>query len=89
MNYFKPDPKKQVSIKFVELFGKEPNHVVCGRRMTHSQCEDSGLPQGSYVAEIVVDDTVVATATSVDWRRAYKLLALEVEKLHTEGLSLI
>lgn len=70
---FKPDPKKQVVLKFCELFGRELRPEVTGSRVN-----------GDYHAEISLDGTTLAKACHSDWRRAYKMLKLEVEKLHVE-----
>lgn len=79
---FKPDPKKQVSLKFLELFGTDHGPVeVRGTRI-------KGRFGGEYLTEISVGDAVVARARHRDWRRSYKLLALEVEKLYADGVAL-
>ena len=76
---FKPDPKKQVALKFTELFGRDIKATVTGGRKA----------DGSYLTEVTVDGTVVATAQHRDWRKAYALLKAEVENLFSEGTSLI
>lgn len=76
---FKPDPKKQVVLKFAELFGREAKPLVTGYRKA----------DGSYLTEVTVDDVIVATASHRDWRKAYALLKVEVENLFIEGTSLI
>jgi hypothetical protein len=78
---FKPDPKKQVVLKFVELFGKDFDLQVRGTR-------DTG-PRSTYLTEVVVNDAVVAFARHRDWRTSYRLLKQEVEKLYTDGIALI
>jgi len=86
---FKPNPKAQVTLKFVELFGKEYKPVVKGERLTAVECKSHGYPRDTYVTELFVDGQTIATARSIDWRKAYKLLKLEVEKLYADGLSLV
>lgn len=71
---FKPNPKKQVELKFAELFGKTLKPVVSGERVGKY-----------YVTVLTVDGQELATAKDRDWRMAYKLLKLEVEKLFVEG----
>lgn len=88
---FKPNPKAQVELKFRELFGREYKPVVRGTRLTPDDCRRRGLRcttrDGLYFVELVVDSEVVATSTDRDWRRAYKSLKLEVEKLFADGTS--
>ena len=75
---FKPDPKKQVVLKFCELFGRELRPEVTGTRI-------QGRFGGDYLTEISMDDVVLARARHRDWRKSYKMLKLEVEKLYTES----
>jgi hypothetical protein len=82
---FKPNPKAQVVSTFQKLFGRERKAVVQGRRLDAAQCKSLGLPRDSYRTELVVDGAVVAAARSVDWRKSYKLLKIEVEKLYADG----
>lgn len=77
---FKPNPKAQVVNKFNELFGREAKPRVEGYRSSY---------KSTYVTEVIVDDVVVATAQHNDWRKSYKLLLIEVEKLYADGISLI
>lgn len=78
---FKPNPKAQVVNKFNELFGREVKPLVQGVRLASGG--------GTYLTEVIVDDVVVAEARHRDWRKSYKLLLIEVEKLYAEGISLI
>ena len=71
---FKPNPKKQVELKFAELFGKSLKPVVTGERIGKY-----------YVTALTVNDQQLATAKDRDWRMAYKLLKIEVEKIFAEG----
>jgi len=82
---FKPNPKAQVTLKFQELFGKATKHTVTGVRLSPLQCKAQGFPIDTYFTELRVGDTVLATARARDWRKAYKLLKLEVEKLYADG----
>ena len=81
---FKPDPKKQVVLKFVELFGSDTDPTVVGTRLSPELCRAHGFPRDTFYAQLMIGDEVLATAHSHDWRRAYKLLKLEVEKLYSE-----
>lgn len=74
--FFKPNPKKQVELKFLELFGKKFKPVVSGERVGKY-----------YVATLTVNGTQVASAQDRDWRMAYKLLKIEVEKMFSEGAN--
>lgn len=76
---FKPDVKKQVVLKFLELFGSDKKPVVVGARTA---------PSGLYYVTLHIDNTLVADALHRDWRRAYKLLKGEVENLYVEGYVL-
>ena len=89
---FKPNPKKQVELKFIELFGRGHKTEVHGVRLTPEDCARRGLRcttrDGLYLTELHVDGEHVATATDRDWRNAYKKLKIEVEKLFADGVSL-
>lgn len=78
---FGPNPKKQVELKFRELFGKAHKVEVQGVRVTAVD----GRRVDSFMSQIIVDEAMVATASHRDWRKAYKLLKLEVEKLYADG----
>ena len=89
---FKPNPKAQVGLKFTELFGKDYKPEVRGTRLTKAECTERGIRCGSrdglFHAELVVEGEVLAEASHPDWRKAYKALVLEVEKLFAEGVAL-
>lgn len=89
---FKPNPKAQVSLKFAELFGKEFRPEVRGGRITQAKARElgyyCGTRDGLFLAELLLEGEVIAAATHPDWRKAYKLLKLEVEKLYAEGTTL-
>lgn len=88
---FKPNPKAQVTLKFRELFGRDHKPEVRGSRMTPAECKlhgvHCGTRDGIYYTELFVDGEQVARASHRDWRKAYKLLALEVEKLYADGTA--
>ncbi|NBW12924.1 MAG: hypothetical protein EBR82_33355 [Caulobacteraceae bacterium] len=75
---FKPNPKAQVELKFRELFGRE------------FKCSVTGARDGrTYRTAVAVEGEVIATASHSDWRKSYKMLALEIEKLFSEGVALV
>ena len=90
---FKPNPKAAVELKFRELFGPDHKPVVTGVRLTPAQCKDRGLRcttrDGLYLTELAVAGESLCTAADRDWRRAYKALAREVEKLFADGVALV
>ena len=81
---FKPNPKAQVTNKFRELFGYDRKIEVTGARVPVS----AGSRYDIYESKIYVEDVCVATTRSSDWRRAYKLLKIEVENLYGNGVTL-
>jgi hypothetical protein len=83
---FKPNPKQQVVDKAGRLFGREANVDVTGARQSPLDCKRMSLPTGSYYVECTVDGKLIATAHSKDWRKAYKLLVIEVEKAYEAAL---
>jgi hypothetical protein len=88
---FKPNPKKQVELKFQELFGRTHRVSVLGSRLTPEECRRLGVRcltrDGVYRTELHVDGQLLAEASDRDWRAAYKKLKFEVEKLYAEGKS--
>lgn len=90
---FKPNPKAAVELKFRELFGRDLKTQVTGVRLTPVQCRQQGIPCGSrdgmYHAELYAEGELLAATNHRDWRRAYKALKAEVEKLYADGTSLI
>lgn len=81
---FKPDPKKQVILKFLELFGHRAD--VTGVRLTPEECRLRGMQclskDGLYLVELHVEGELVASASDKSWREAYKILKKEVEKVY-------
>lgn len=90
---FKPNPKAQVEIKFRELFGGEHRVEVRGKRVTAEEAKRSGVKclsrDGTYASELIVDGESIAQASHSDWRKSYKLLKAEVEKLYADGTALV
>jgi hypothetical protein len=69
---FKPNPKQQVINKASRLFGKTSKIEVTGSRTT---------PQ-SYHVECNVNGQFLASANHKNWRKAYNLLVIEVERAY-------
>lgn len=88
---FKPNPKAQVELKFRELFGRDHKPTVTGSRLSTAEARRRGMRcttrDGLYVTELFVDGTLLATAAHADWRKSYKTLKLEVEKLFADGMT--
>jgi len=90
---FKPNPKKQVEITFLKLFGRGHKVSITGSRITPAQCEAHGLMarsrDGLYLTELAVDGEVVAHAADRDWRASYKKLSIAVENLYAAGTAMV
>lgn len=90
---FKPNPKEQVKLKFEELFGKDYQPTIVGRRLTMADFRKSKshctLSSGLYLTEVILDGHVIASAVDRDWRGSYRTLAREVEKLFADGVALV
>lgn len=69
-------PKAKVIKRFTDLFGAA-NVEARGTRV-------GGRFGGYFLAELNVDGHTVARVRHPDWRKAYKLLTLEVEKLYAD-----
>ena len=87
--FFKPNPKALVEHKFIELFGSGHDYSITGTRLSPLACKNHGVPTGTYSVELFVGDKLIAAARHRDWRTAYKLLKIEVEKLYSEGFALV
>lgn len=71
----KSHPRSRVVSKFVELFGNHYGVVCSGQRVA-----------GRFVATLSVDGNLEAFVEHKDWRMAYKLLTLKVERLYADGV---
>ena len=76
---FKPNPKRQAELKFIELFG-DIEFDVTGERVSTNQGRSD-----YYLACLKVNDVTLATARHPDWRKAYKLLKTQIESIYAEG----
>jgi hypothetical protein len=79
------NPKSRVESKFLELFGDKISFGVTGCR-EHRGLSDTRI---GYRTQIIVDNHVIAEAVDKDWRRSYKKLMFEIEKLYIEGIALV
>lgn len=86
---FKPNPKALVSNKAKALFGRETKVVVTGARPTPLDAKQLGIPTGTYFVECHVDGKFIGSAHHRDWRKAYNLLVIEVEKAHEKTLAVL
>ena len=76
--FFKANPRQLVIDKAISLFGKDAKVRVIGKRGE----------RGVYNIDCYMND-LQTHAQHRDWRKAYKLLAIEVEKLFTRNLGKI
>lgn len=83
---FKESPKQLAERKASQLFGMNATIKVLGGRLSPLECKNAGKPVDSYLVECFVNEKLVAQANSRDWRKAYKLLVLEVEKAYESTL---
>lgn len=83
---FKPNPKQLASDKAHKLYGNGAKVEVTGTRLSALDCKKHGIPAGSYYVECRVDGQCIATAHTKDWRKAYKLLVVEIEKAFEKSL---
>mgnify|MGYP001566833846 CR=1 FL=1 len=83
---FKPNPKQLVVNKAKALFGREVKVDVTGTRPTPLDCKRYGIPTGVYYVECFVGGKLIATTHTKNWRKAYNLLVIEVEKAYEISL---
>ncbi len=84
---FKPNPKALVTNKARALYGREAKVVVTGSRPSPLDAKTLGILSGSYFVECHVDGKFIGSAQHKNWRRAYNLLVIEVEKTYEASLS--
>ena len=77
---FKPNPKQLVVNKAKTLFGGNVKIDITGTRMSPLECKQLEIPVGSYYVECFLDKKLIAVAQHGNWRKAYNLLTIEVEK---------
>ena len=83
---FKPNPKQLVVNKAVALYGRDKKVDVSGRRPTPPECKTLEIPVGSYYVQCSLGGEVIASTHTKDWRKAYNLLVVEVEKAFEKSL---
>lgn len=83
---FKPNPKQLAYDKAKKLFGLDARVKVTGTRPTPLDCKRMSIPQGTYYVECFVNDKCTATAFTKNWRKAYGLLVIELEKAYERSL---
>lgn len=81
---FKPNPKQLVESKAKRLFGRDAKVKVLGSRPSPLECKSLAIPQGHYYVECFVNGQAAGTAHLKDWRKAYGLLVIEVEKAYEQ-----
>lgn len=83
---FKPNPKQLVLNKAKRLFGNDASVDVTGTRPSPLDCKRLSIPAGVYYVECIVNGECIATAKARDWRKAYNLLVVELEKAYENAL---
>lgn len=83
---FKPNPKQLVVNKAKNLFGRDAKVNVTGSRPTVEDCTRLGVSSGTYFVECFVNGTSVARADAKNWRKAYGLLVVAVERAYESSL---
>lgn len=83
---FKPNPKQLAFNKAKHLFGNDAKVDVTGTRPGPLDCKRYGIPTGVYYVECVVNGELIASAHTKNWRKAYGLLTIEVEKAYEDVL---
>lgn len=83
---FKVNPKQRVVDKAKALFGRAARVNVTGKRLSPLECKGLGIPSGSYLVTCQVNGVEIAEANLRDWRKAYGLLVIEVEKAFERSL---
>lgn len=75
---FKPNPKQLACNKAYGTFGHDAKVNVTGSRPSPLDCKRLDIPEGVYYVECFVNEQLVATAFSRNWRKAYNLLANKI-----------
>lgn len=84
---FKANPKQLVVNKAQALFGRNIKVQVTGKRYKSPlEAKALGIKPGSYYVECFIDGQTVGTASTNNWRKAYGLLVIEVEKAYERKL---
>jgi hypothetical protein len=83
---FRPNPKQRVVNKVKQLFGRDTKVGVSGERPSPLDCARMGISAGTYNVTCVINGIQVLTANARNWRKAYDLLVIEVEKFYENTL---
>lgn len=75
--FFKTNPRQLVINKALNLFGRTTKVKVVGQR----------VKTGMYNVTCTINGDLSCDAAHRDWRKAYGLLVIEVEKLFTAKLE--
>lgn len=83
---FKPNPKQLVVNKAKSLFGRDAKVVVTGTRLKADAAKELSLPNDSYFVQCHINGELRGTAHTKNWRKAYNLLVIEIEKAFEASL---
>lgn len=83
---FKPNPRQLVINKAKNLFGREAKVRVTGTRPSPLDAKQLNIPAGVYYVECFVNGDFIAMAHTKNWRKAYNLLVIEIEKAYESAL---
>lgn len=84
---FRLNPKQAVEQKARSLFGRDAKIKVLGRRLTPLESKAMGVPSASYAVEVLVNTKSCGIAYHRNWRKAYPLLNIELEKAYEASLT--
>lgn len=84
---FKANPKRLVEDKAHRLFGRDAKVAVTGARPAPPEAKRLNVPVGHYLVDVCIDGQFIAAAHARDWRKAYGLLVIEVEKAYEASLT--
>ena len=83
---FKPNPKALAYNKAKSLYGHDAKVEITGTRPSPLDCKRFSIPTGAYHVECFVNGQCIATAHTKNWRKAYNLLVIEIEKTYEASL---
>lgn len=79
---FKPNPKQLVFNKAKNLFGRDAKVQITGTRPSPLDVKQLDIPKGCYYVECFINGNFIAKANDRNWRKAYNLLVIELEKAY-------
>lgn len=83
---FKPNPRQLVYNKAKALFGREAKVDVRGTRLSPLESKLNNMPSKTYLVECDINDKHTASAHHANWRKAYNLLVIALEKAYEADL---